>query len=146
MLKRIGDLAFCYGLNMNIIHGMAHQPWDEKWKPGMPMGFWGSMVGPRQTWWKPGRAWMDYLARCQYMLRQGQAVADVLYVFPSMDWIDAAPSGLHKKHNYDLCSEEQLIQALEWKDGRFLLPSGMEIPRAGDATVSRNRQTPGLAS
>ncbi len=125
-LKRVGDLAFCYGVNLNIIHGMAHQPWDEKWKPGMPMGFWGSMVGPRQTWWRPGRAWMDYLARCQYMLRQGRAVADVLYVFPSMDWVEMAPSGLHKKHNFDLCSEEQLLQALEWKDGRFVLPSGME--------------------
>jgi hypothetical protein len=95
---------------------------------------------------------MDYLARCQYMLRQGQAVADVLYVFPSMDWIDAAPSGLHKKHNYDLCSEEQLLQALEWKDGRFLLPSGMEYrvlvmpPFRGTAKRQVLRKLIGLVS
>ena len=31
------------------------------------------------------------------------------------------PTGLHKLHNYDFCSEETFLQA-EFKDGRFVLP------------------------
>jgi hypothetical protein len=30
-----------------------------------------------QTWWKPGRAWVDYARRCQALLQLGHPVADV---------------------------------------------------------------------
>ncbi len=30
-----------------------------------------------QTWWKPGKAWIEYLQRCQALLQLGQPVADV---------------------------------------------------------------------
>ncbi|MFV2069072.1 MAG: glycosyl hydrolase, partial [Pirellulales bacterium] len=125
-LKRVGDLAFCHGLNMNIIHGYGLQPWDAKWTPGMPLGFWGTMITPRQTWWKPGRTWIDYLARCQHMLTQGHFVADLLFVFPSMSWRTAAPCSLHKQFNYDLCSQELLLEQLQFTGERFVLPSGMK--------------------
>ena len=120
-IKRIGDLAFCNGLNKMTMHGSALQPWGDKVKPGMPMGFWGTMFTPGQTWWEPGRAWVDYLSRCQFLLQQGHTVADILCVFPSLNWRNTMPSGLHKLYNYDLCSEETFMQA-EVKDGRFVLP------------------------
>ena len=30
-----------------------------------------------QTWWKPGKAWVDYAQRCQTLLQIGRPVADV---------------------------------------------------------------------
>jgi hypothetical protein len=73
-LKRIGDLAFGNGLNKMTLHCSALQPWGDKVKPGIGMGFWGSMVTPGQTWWEPGRAWIDYISRCQSLLQQGHNV------------------------------------------------------------------------
>ena len=43
-LKRVGDLAFCHGLNKMTLHGSTLEPWGDKVKPGMPMGFWGHDV------------------------------------------------------------------------------------------------------
>jgi peptidoglycan/xylan/chitin deacetylase (PgdA/CDA1 family) len=120
-IKRIGDLSFCHGLNKMTMHGTALEPWGDKVKPGMGLGFWGTMFNPGQTWWNQGRAWVDYISRCQFMLQQGHAVADILYVFPSLNWRNTVPSGLHKLHNDDFCSEETFLQA-EFKDGRFVLP------------------------
>jgi hypothetical protein len=120
-LKRIGDLSFCHGLNKITMHGSTLEPWGDKVKPGMGLGFWGTMFNPGQTWWEPGRKWVEYLSRCQFMLQQGHAVADILFVFPSLNWRNTVPSGLHKLYNYDFCSEETFLQA-EFKDGRFVLP------------------------
>lgn len=123
-LKRVGDLAFCNGVNKTVLHGTAHQPWGTDVKPGMPMLFWGTMFAPGQTWWEPGRAWTDYLSRCQYMLQNGKNVADVVGLMPNLNWIDAMPSGLHKSYNYDLVSEETFLGNMDFKDGSFILPSG----------------------
>ena len=120
-IKRIGDLAFCHGLNKMTMHGTALEPWGDKVKPGMGLGLWGTMFNPGQTWWEPGRAWVEYISRCQFMLQQGHTVADILCVFPSLNWRGPMPSGLHKLHNYDFCSEETFLQT-EFKDGCFILP------------------------
>jgi len=85
-LKRLGDLAFCNGLTMNILHGTALQPWGNRVKPGMPMAWWGTMFLPGQTWVEEGKVWTDYLSRCQYMLSQGQNVADIICFMPSLKW------------------------------------------------------------
>lgn len=126
MLKRVGDLAFCNGVNNIIIHGMPHQPWGGKVKPGMTMGKWGTVLGPNQTWWKPSRAWTSYLSRCQYLLQQGDFQADILQLIPLTEWYRQVSEGLHKLYNYDICSEEILIDQLDFVDGRYVLPSGME--------------------
>lgn len=120
-LKRIGDLSFCHGLNKITMHGSTLEPWGDKVKPGMVMGFWGTMFNPGQTWWEPGRAWVEYISRCQFMLQQGHTVADILCVFPALNWRGTMPSGLHKLYDYDFCSEETFMQA-DFKDGRFVLP------------------------
>ncbi|RZJ89779.1 MAG: hypothetical protein EOO20_10025, partial [Chryseobacterium sp.] len=123
-IKRIGDLAFCSGVNKMFLHGTALQPWGKDVKPGMPMFFWGTMFAPGQTWMDPGRAWVDYLSRCQYLLSEGVNVADVVGLMPTLNWEKAMPGGLHKKYNYDLMAEETLLNEMDWKDGYFILPSG----------------------
>lgn len=71
-LKGVGDGAFCAGINRLILHTNPHQPWDDRYKPGMTMGQWGTHFGRTQTWWEPGKAWLAYLARCQAVLQWGR--------------------------------------------------------------------------
>lgn len=73
-LKPIGDAAFCAGVNRINVHHFVQQPWDEKYMPGNVMGQWGIHLGRYQTWWKPGKAWLAYLWRCQSLLQQGRYV------------------------------------------------------------------------
>ena len=44
------------------------------------MGPWGQHYERTQTWWEQTAAWHEYLARCQYLLRQGLFVADICYL------------------------------------------------------------------
>ena len=74
-LKPIGDAMFCSGFNRLVLHHCVQQPWDDRYKPGMAMGRWGTHFGRNQTWWEPGKAWLAYLARCQALLQRGEPMA-----------------------------------------------------------------------
>ncbi|HEU5072276.1 MAG TPA: glycosyl hydrolase [Verrucomicrobiae bacterium] len=71
-LKPIGDAAFCDGVNRMLLHRFTHQPFDERWQPGMVMGQWGTHFDRTQTWWEQGKAWVRYLTRCQALLQWGE--------------------------------------------------------------------------
>ncbi len=79
-LKPSGDAGFASGANRFVLHQWVHQPFDDKYQPGMDMGWWGTHFGRNQTWFKPGKAFIDYLTRCQALLQLGEQVADVLFV------------------------------------------------------------------
>ena len=66
--------AFLRGINLLSLHSYALQPWGERARPGMTMGWWGSQFGRTQTWWEESRGFFDYLARCQLLLQQGRLV------------------------------------------------------------------------
>ena len=76
-LKPIGDAAFCAGVNRINVHHFVQQPWDERYQPGNAMGQWGIHLGRYQTWWKPGKAWISYLWRCQSLLQRGEYIAPI---------------------------------------------------------------------
>ena len=124
-LKVRGDWAFCQGINRFVFHRYAHQPWLDV-KPGMTMGPYGFHFERSNTWWEQGRAWLRYLACCQFLLQQGRLVADVAY-FPH----DSAPSNMLNSqgiglngYDYDIINAELLLQ-MKFVDGRLTLPSGM---------------------
>lgn len=140
-IKSFGDWAFGEGLNRFVIHRYAQQPWvNPKRAPGMCMGPWGLHYERTQTWWEQSTAWHAYLTRCQYMLRQGQFVADVCYLAPeglsSFDPPREPPFGLDQPlredglysrpgYNFDACPPELVLNSMTVKDGRVVLPSGM---------------------
>ncbi|MEO6525688.1 MAG: glycosyl hydrolase, partial [Gemmatimonadaceae bacterium] len=68
--KAIGDLMYTYGLTRYIFHRFAHQPHPDA-VPGMTMGPWGSHFDRTNTWFEHAGPWLQYVARAQYMLRQG---------------------------------------------------------------------------
>lgn len=79
-LKPSGDAGFASGANRFVLHQWALQPFDDKYQPGMDMGWWGTHFSRHQTWFKPGKAFIDYLTRSQALLQMGEQVADVLYI------------------------------------------------------------------
>ncbi len=126
-LKQALDRAFCEGINRIAIHtSTASRPSDGK--PGYEYGA-GTHFNPNVTWWEKSGAFFDYVARCQYLLRSGKFVADVL--FYNGDW---APNLVDEKkiypelgsgYDYDVCNEEVILTRLSVKNGRLVLPDGM---------------------
>ena len=127
-LKQLGDLEFCLGVNRFIFHRYAHQPWNDR-VPGMSMGPWGINFERSNTWWKQASAWVNYLARCQYLLQQGRFVADLLYFYGEgaparvahRDLKPEMPAGF----DYDVCNAEILLSHMSVDDGEIVLHSGM---------------------
>ncbi|NDP21139.1 MAG: hypothetical protein GZ091_08670 [Paludibacter sp.] len=111
MMKLSGDMAFAKGINRLILHHWVHQPFPDSIKPGMSMGRWGSHFGRNQTWFEPGKAWITYLSRCQYLLQKGERVAD----FVALE--EFVPGG-------DLISENTLITNTKVVNGKIISPSG----------------------
>lgn len=76
-LKHSTDGAFHHGVNRLYLHHWVHQPFDDRYQPGMGMGWWGSHFSRHQTWFEPGKAFFRYIARCQMLLQQG--TLDTIY-------------------------------------------------------------------
>lgn len=72
-LKHSADGAFVSGVNRLFLHHWVHQPFDDRYQPGMGMGWWGTHFSRHQTWFEPGKAFFTYLSRCQMLLQQGEA-------------------------------------------------------------------------
>lgn len=128
-MKAVGDQAYCLGLNHTILTESALQVWLDRVKPGMTFDAWGTPFNPGQTWWEPGRAWMEYQARCHAMLQQGRPVADILTLAPFVpgQGVWGPPPGIapvHQQYNYDLCAEEVFVQHACCDNGRIVLPGG----------------------
>lgn len=76
MLKPLFDRNFAQGINKVIFHVFVHDPWTDR-KPGFALGKVGNFFQPNQTWWKPGKAWVEYITNCQTQLQQGIPVVDI---------------------------------------------------------------------
>lgn len=128
-LKPLGDRAFCAGVNQFVFHTFAHQPYRVS-GPGFTFASWGLNFNRANTWWDEGRAWMEYLTRCNEMLRQGHSVADVLYfvgedVPNRVAWRDELRPVLPPGYDFDACDARTVLEARA-RNGRIVLPSGTE--------------------
>jgi len=130
-IKDLGDWAFCEGINRFVFHRYAAQPWL-KAAPGMSMGPWGLHYERTQTWWEQSKAWHEYLARCQTLLRQGLFVADIAYLVPegSPRTFLAPQEAIGANHirtgyGFDGCSADVVMNRIKMKNGRLVLPDGM---------------------
>lgn len=128
-LKATGDALLAQGVNKMVLHRFVHQPHPSA-LPGMTMGPWGSHIDRTNTWWPYARPWFTYLARCQWLLRQGEFVADFAYLSPESsatfspvrptELVAAPPQGFA----YDVLDATMLQQA-KFEGGSLVLQSGM---------------------
>ncbi|MCX6896052.1 MAG: glycosyl hydrolase [Verrucomicrobia bacterium] len=125
LLKGIGDLMLCQGVNCFVIHRYAAQPWLNL-APGMTYGPCGVQFERTTTWFEQSKAWLEYLARCDALLQQGRSVADAC-VFtgesPLASRLSLPDYGKARGYDYDVCNDETLAAMLV-KDGKLVLPSG----------------------
>lgn len=137
-IKALGDRQFCKGMNEIVFHRYVHQP-DDRF-PGMSLGQFGLNFDRTLTWWEQGHAWVDYLTRCQYMLRQGKFVADVCYYYgedvPNSAWYSVPGvmdprqkmlPVLPKGYDYDVC-DRTTFDTMRVVEGFVVLPGGMRYP------------------
>ncbi len=127
-MKWTGDKAWTKGINEFFFHRYAHQA-NTNVKPGMTMSMFGSHIDRTQTWWEnAGKDWFKYLARGQYMLRQGIPVSDLLLFMG-----DGSPNSVVKRKNlttlpnymnYDCINSDALINRLSVKEGKLVFPDG----------------------
>ncbi|MDD4589897.1 MAG: glycosyl hydrolase [Parabacteroides sp.] len=124
-LKSLGDYMFTRGLSRIYFHRFAHQPHPTA-SPGMTMGPWGLHFDRTNTWWKPGKAWIEYLNRCQHIFQSSTFYADILYhsgddtfgtTMEPEQTLLAPPEG----YDYDIINTEILDKA-SVKNGKIFLP------------------------
>jgi len=128
-MKDIGDEAFCHGLTRYVLCFWVHQP-NLSEIPGYQWANVGTHFDTNITWWDMSHAWLTYIARCQFMLRQGRFVADFAYfqgeeipgfIAPRDLQEPSRPAGF----DYDALNGEVLLNRTAAKDGRLVLPDGM---------------------
>jgi hypothetical protein len=124
-LKPFGDRAFCLGLNRQVLNFFVHQS-ELNAKPGYEWEHVGTHFDRNITWWNKSHAWLIYLARCQYLLRQGLFAADILYfcgeTIPNFNLIDRKPiSGF----DFDIINAQALLSRASVKNSKVTLPDGM---------------------
>ncbi|MBI4662295.1 MAG: hypothetical protein HY735_26035 [Verrucomicrobia bacterium] len=126
-LKPSADRAFCEGMNHVVWHTSSHQP-PEAGRPGWVYGA-GTHLTPNVVWWPMAKPFLDYLARCSFLLQQGLFVADVCYYYGDQGFNFVPPKhvdpSLGLGYDYDVTNAEVLLQRMQVENGRIILPDGM---------------------
>ncbi len=125
-MKPSVDHEFCAGLNLTYLHTFTSSP-KEMGLPGQEY-FAGTHFNPNVTWWDYSTPFIQYLTRCQYLLQNTTAVADVLYYYgdhvPNLGrYKQDDPAGALPGFDYDLINEDRLM-ALTVVNKRVVLPHG----------------------
>ena len=133
IMKNQGDWAFSTGINRFVFVRFTHQPWQDQW-PGMAFGPHGTHWDRTQTFWPLLNDYHRYLSRCQFMLRQGDFVADICYLLPegAPNVFVPPPSAFsgdkwtpdRKGYNFDGCPPSALMELAEVREGKIVFPGG----------------------
>jgi hypothetical protein len=127
-LKTIADLEFALGVNRFMIHESAHQPLVNK-PPGLTLGNYGLWFNRYLTWAEQAGPWVEYLARCSYLLQQGHFYADVAYFYGQEGPLTAV-FGLHVQedapegYGFDFVNADVILNQLSFQGGRLVTPGG----------------------
>jgi hypothetical protein len=127
-LKPGFDKALCEGLNVLVWHAFVCSP-EETGLPGQQY-FAGTHLNPKVTWWDKSAPFFSYIDRCQWLLQQGNFHADVLYYYgdhvPNFTQYKATdPAHCEPGYDYDVITAEALLERASVRDGRIVLPDGM---------------------
>ncbi|MCE5346051.1 MAG: glycoside hydrolase family 2 [Bacteroidales bacterium] len=124
VMKQRGDRFFTEGINNTLLHVYIQQP-DER-VPGANAWF-GNEFNRHNTWFSQMDIFIQYLKRCNFMLQQGNYVADVAYFIgedaPKMTGI--CDPALPRGYSFDYINAEVIHNRVSVKDGKIVLPDGM---------------------
>jgi len=123
-MKQRGDRFFTEGINNTLLHVYIQQP-DER-LPGVNAWF-SNEFNRHNIWFSQMDMFVNYLKRTNFMLQQGNYVADVAYFIgedvPKMTGIcdPALPQG----YSFDYINGEVIQTRVIIKNGKLVLPDGM---------------------
>ncbi len=122
-LKATLDGGYAGGVNRMVLHHWVHQPFDDRYKPGLGMGWWGTHFSRHQTWFEPGKDFFRYLGRVQAMLQKGETTVHHVGLESAAEGGDAIPV-------------EVLLDGARVDSGMIVLPSGrkysvLHVPQNG---------------
>jgi hypothetical protein len=104
-MKQLFDVALCDGLNRLTFHTFAHTP-PEGGLPGYAYHA-GEHFNANNTWWKQSGPLLKYMARCSYMMQQGDYVADACFYYgdkaPNMVPPRRIDPNINPKYTLDKC-------------------------------------------
>ncbi|GAB3064685.1 hypothetical protein GCM10027214_33700 [Stenotrophomonas tumulicola] len=149
-LKRAGDQAFTLGLNRFALHSFTHQPVSNA-APGFSLGRYGTHFGRLNTWWPYASDWIAYLSRSQFLLQQGNRVADVVLLVDE-DLGYALPDAVETSlpgYDFEVAYPAD-IMAMSVQDGvlrhprgaafRLLVTPGPEVSKTWVANIATLRR------
>jgi len=115
-------------MNLLVWHAFVCSP-AEMGIPGQQY-FAGTHFNPNTTWWSKSSAFLAYINRCQFLLQQGLFVADACYYYgdhvPNFAQVKRTdPAKVLPGYDYDVVTEEVILQRMSVRDGRIVLPDGM---------------------
>jgi hypothetical protein len=143
-LKSLGDRAFCLGLTRQVLTFFILQPTLTD-KPGFGWEYVGTNFGRNVTWWPLSHAWLRYLARCQYLLRQGLFAADIVYfageTVPNFVLLDRKPV---TGYDFDQINAQALLTRASARDGKLTLADGVSYRYVVVAEGVGDRLTPAV--
>lgn len=126
LMKQRGDRFFTEGINSTLLHVYIHQPSSDR-LPGMSAWF-GCEFNRNNTWFNQMDVFTGYLKRCNFMLQQGQYMADVAYFIgedaPKMTGV--CDPALPKGYSFDYINSEILLDQASVQNGKLTLKSGMQ--------------------
>ena len=128
-LKALGDHHYAEGLNRMMLHVWNAQYYPKR-LPGQPGA--GTPFNMLNTWWKPGKAWLDYLKKAQALLQQGQPVEDALYyageniparalLAPKLGWVWAADPPMPEGYKHATINRDALLNFAKVQNGRIVM-------------------------
>ena len=124
-VKYLIDKNFTLGINHLVFHTFSHTPQTEVY-PGSSFG--GSIGFPfvrNQTWWRYMPDFVNYLSRCQFVLQQGEYVADVLwYIGDELELPPFQTTPFPEGHKYDFLNPEVLHTRLSVENGEIRVKDG----------------------
>jgi hypothetical protein len=146
-LKPTADQELLNGINRIVIHESAHQPLVGK-APGLTLGPFGQWFNRNETWAEQAGPWINYLARCSFLLQQGHFGADIVYFYGEDSNLTAifgekspdVPAG----YGFDYINADALIHELSVVDGRIHTPGGMSYRVLGLDAYSSHMSLPVL--
>ena len=120
--------AWARGLNQAVVCLYTHQPFEDK--PGL---LFYDIFNRHMAWWSMADGFIGYLGRCQYLLQQGDFVADAAYFVgegasrfvPGKEHLrPTLPSG----YDYDGINAEVLLTRVSVQKGHLVLPAPAAEP------------------
>ncbi len=135
-LKQLGDQAFAGGVNRYYFHSFAHQPFHDSVQPGMIFGQFGGNFHRNNTWFLKSRGWMDYIARCQFLMQSGTYEADVLVLYGDERGFNSFLRHRYNEHTYEEPVDMNEIPGLSFDLGGMASLNDLSVDDQGVIRVT----------